>query len=296
MRVLDEAVAAIGAPLSLVELRDLDGQAVAMGRWRHSDVHYETSEADALRVALNVGGSSEIHHVEAGHSLRIANVPGYVGVFPEGRSYSTDVEGNVDVVKFYIDVGSLGHPDRGWPDLPPLAVADEAVRAAVVTAFVAARAGDGPRSRRAATGVRRAARGLLMRQARSMSRPQKGGLPPTRRRRVERLIGERLDAHYGGFPSVGELAAEARLSVNHFIRAFRQVTGATPHQYGMAQRQQRAMALLGEPSLLVADVADLLGFSSPAHFTASFRQKLGVTPGDYRDAVLSPSSPVSTAL
>ena len=117
-----------------------------------------------------------------------------------------------------------------------------------------------------------------------------GGLRPAARRRVERLIEERLDGPQRSVPSVEELAAEVGFSLNHFIRAFREATGTTPHQHVMALRQQRALALLGKPDLAVADVADLLGYSSPGYFGTVFRQKLGVTPGEYREAVFSPGS------
>lgn len=285
MRVLEQAVRDLGTPRSLVMLRDLDGHAVAVGRWQHGDKRYETSDADALRVALNVRGAHEVRHVEAGHVMRASVVPGYVAAASPGRSCRTTIEGNADLVRIYIDAARLGR--AAWrPELPSLAVADDAVRAAAVTMFVAAQAGDGPRSRRAATVLRRAACRALLR-ARRGDLPRKGGLQPTVRRRVESLIEKRL-GEQGRPPRVGELAAEAGLSVSHFGRAFREATGTTPHQHLMVRRQQQAMALLGEPGLSVADVADLLAFSSPAHFVASFRQKLGVTPGGYRDAVLDP--------
>jgi len=53
----------------------------------------------------------------------------------------------------------------------------------------------------------------------------------------------------------------------------------------MTRRCQRAMDLLRQPDLTVADVSDAAGYSSPAYFIASFRQQLGVTPGAYQRAV-----------
>ena len=285
MQALERAISDLGDPLSLVELRDLDAQKVAVVRWQHGDKQYETSDADALRVVLNVRGTYASCNVEADHVMRTCFVPGHVVACPPGRSCQTTLEGSADVVKIYIDAANLGHP--AWrPDLPSMAVADGTVRAAAVTTFVAAQAGDGPCSRHAATALQRTACKHLLSQAQTTARSYKGGLRPAARRRAERLVERRLDEQ-GRLPGLGELAAEARLSVNQFIRAFRQMTGTTPHQHVMAFRQQRAMALLSEPGFSVSDVADLLGFSSPAHFVASFRQRLGVTPGAYQDAVLS---------
>lgn len=288
MRTLEQAIAGIGVPLSLVDLRDLDGRAVAVGRWQRGSTRYELTSADALRVVLNIGDLREIHHEEAGNVTSVAATPGCVGVLPPERSYRTEIEGEFDAIKIFIDAASLGHPDGGWPDLPPMVVADDAVSAAAISTFVAVQRRDGSRARYAVTALSRAASKLLLSRAQPIDRFHKGGLRSAARRRVERLIERWLESPEPGSPGVEALAAEAGLSYNHFTRAFRQVTGTSPHQHVMARRQQRAMALLGEPELSVADVADQLGFNSPAHFVSSFRKRLGVTPGEYRQAVLDP--------
>jgi AraC family transcriptional regulator len=76
------------------------------------------------------------------------------------------------------------------------------------------------------------------------------------------------------------------LSVNHFIRAFRQQTGVTPHRFVVLRRLERGIALLKKPGMSVAEVADGMGFATPAHFVATFRRTMGVTPGAFRAAVL----------
>ncbi len=106
-------------------------------------------------------------------------------------------------------------------------------------------------------------------------------------RRVDELITSRLDSGDVRAPSLGDLAAAAGMSVSHFIRAFRQSTGATPHQHVLTRRIERAMGLLAQPDHSVAEVANSTGYASPSHFVASFRQRLGVTPGTYREAVLN---------
>jgi len=47
----------------------------------------------------------------------------------------------------------------------------------------------------------------------------------------------------------------------------------------MTRRCQRAIDLLRQPDLTVADVSDAVGDSSPAYFIASFRQQRDLTPG-----------------
>lgn len=78
------------------------------------------------------------------------------------------------------------------------------------------------------------------------------------------------------------LANAAGLSEYHFLRMFKQSTGYTPHQYVISQRIERARELLQKTDLTVTEIAYLLGFSTPAHFTHHFRRKTGFTPTEIR--------------
>ena len=78
------------------------------------------------------------------------------------------------------------------------------------------------------------------------------------------------------------LANAAGLSEYHFLRMFKQSTGYTPHQYVMHQRIERAKTLLKKTDMTVTEIAYLLGFSTPAHFTHHFRRKTGLTPREMR--------------
>jgi AraC family transcriptional regulator len=114
-------------------------------------------------------------------------------------------------------------------------------------------------------------------------------------RRVEELISDRLGTAETPALSIVELATSAGLSVHHFIRAFKRSTGNTPHQYVMARRIECAMDLLGGPEGSVAEVAHSVGYASPSHFVASFRRRMGVTPGTYRAAVVNRTQPAITS-
>ena len=299
MQSFTQMVSSLGDLLSFVELRDLDGHPVVVCRWRYDGRRLEMKCTSALRVGMNLGGAFEGRHVGAGRVVGITGLPGAMGMFAPGASCVTTGEGSLDVLEAFIDVRGLGHFLREWSELPPLDVEDESMRAALVKLLVTAQSGDELDARNAATSLRRAAwRSLMSRTQRGYDRGSwKGGLRPTAHHRVELLIQQQLRSGAPGrsgdtpperrcLPDVATLAAAAGLSVSHFIRNFRQMTGTTPHQHVMARRQQRAMALLVEPDLSVAEVADRLGFSSPAHFVATFRRKFGVTPGSYRSAVL----------
>jgi AraC family transcriptional regulator len=56
----------------------------------------------------------------------------------------------------------------------------------------------------------------------------------------------------------------------------------SPHQYVLRQRVGWAKRLLAEARLSIAAVAQRVGFASQAHLTPVFRQRVGVTPRQYR--------------
>lgn len=82
--------------------------------------------------------------------------------------------------------------------------------------------------------------------------------------------------------SLSVLANAAGLSEYHFLRMFKQSTGSTPHQYVINQRVKRALELLKRTDMTITEIAYLLGFSTPAHFTHHFRRKTGVSPRELR--------------
>ncbi|WP_028536553.1 AraC family transcriptional regulator [Paludibacterium yongneupense] len=78
------------------------------------------------------------------------------------------------------------------------------------------------------------------------------------------------------------LAAAAGLSRYHFIRAFRSSTGMTPHAFQLDCRINRARAGLRTGAGL-AELALALGFADQSHFQHAFKQRVAVTPFQYRD-------------
>jgi AraC family transcriptional regulator len=114
---------------------------------------------------------------------------------------------------------------------------------------------------------------------RRLARGPDGALPQARLRAVVEYIEEHLDAA----PTLGELAAVARLSPYHFARQFKAATGLPPHQYVLGRRVERAKNLLqGGTDLSLAEVAARAGFSDQSQFSHHFKRLVGVTPGQFR--------------
>ena len=103
-------------------------------------------------------------------------------------------------------------------------------------------------------------------------------MTPRRLKLVDELIEARLDAKL----TVGELAAALRLSTGFFCRAFKASVGKAPHDYIIDLRVSRARALLQSTPLDLSAIAHASGFASHAHMTATFRNRLGVTPSALR--------------
>ena len=81
--------------------------------------------------------------------------------------------------------------------------------------------------------------------------------------------------------TVAALASLANLSVFHFTRCFRHTTGQSPYQYVLGWKIRRAQHLLRVGELPLAAISDVLGFASPAHFSAAFKRATGRRPRDF---------------
>lgn len=88
--------------------------------------------------------------------------------------------------------------------------------------------------------------------------------------------------------SVDDLASSAGMSAPVFHRAFKTVTGASPHQYLTATRLSRAKGMILTERLPVGEAARRVGYDNPAHFSRAFRKHFGVSPRDARNAGYMP--------
>jgi AraC family transcriptional regulator len=106
----------------------------------------------------------------------------------------------------------------------------------------------------------------------------RGGLGPTRERKVREYIQANLDQPL----SLDDLAQVALLSPSYFIAMFQQSTGMTPYKYFLQQRVEYAKELLTYSKLSLVDIAHKCGFPDQSQFTTTFRRHMGVTPGQYK--------------
>lgn len=109
----------------------------------------------------------------------------------------------------------------------------------------------------------------------------KGGLAP----HVRRHLTDFIEMHLADPLSLGQLAAMCALSEYHFARMFRESFGLPPHQYLLARRIGQARHLLRQTAKPLGEIALACGFASASHFSNRFRQAVGATPGEYRQAL-----------
>ena len=79
-----------------------------------------------------------------------------------------------------------------------------------------------------------------------------------------------------------DLARVAGVSRYHFLRAFKSVTGVTPHQWVMRARLRDAAHRLATTRSPITDVALDSGFPDLSNFIRSFGAEYGVSPRRYR--------------
>lgn len=87
-----------------------------------------------------------------------------------------------------------------------------------------------------------------------------------------------IDEHYHEPLDLARLADVARMSKYHFLRTFRKVVAATPHQYLLMLRLRRSAERLSSGRGTVVEVASESGFNDLSTFYAHFRKAFGYPP------------------
>ena len=103
-------------------------------------------------------------------------------------------------------------------------------------------------------------------------------------RRLAR-VQEAIIGHAGENLGIERLAALAGCSAFHLCRLFRSATGQSLRQFRLQQRLGTALGRLADGEDDLAALACDLGFSSHSHMSAAFRQHLGRSPRELREAL-----------
>lgn len=97
-----------------------------------------------------------------------------------------------------------------------------------------------------------------------------------------RMVIEFVEAHLNEPLTLEILASIAGLSVFHFARVFRRVTGLSPYHYVCERRLLKAQRMLMAIDQPIQQIADACGFPRHSSFSAAFARARGMSPSQYR--------------
>ncbi|MCD8055005.1 MAG: AraC family transcriptional regulator [Lachnospiraceae bacterium] len=103
-----------------------------------------------------------------------------------------------------------------------------------------------------------------------------------RQERIQKMITFIRD-NYMKHVELADIAASANVSIGECCRCFQKMVRATPNQYLMRWRIDRAMELLDRTEETITDIGMRVGFSDASYFIRCFRKRTGMTPKEYRD-------------
>jgi len=85
-------------------------------------------------------------------------------------------------------------------------------------------------------------------------------------------------------PSLSEVSAAVGLNEFKLKQGFKEAFGTTLFKYLNVQRLHKARRLLRDTDRPIQDIADVLGYGTPQHFTNAFRQLFGGPPSALRNS------------
>lgn len=96
------------------------------------------------------------------------------------------------------------------------------------------------------------------------------------------FVRELLNKHLEETTSIAELALEAGINQTKLKQGFKELFGNTVFGYLTDQRMMVAKNLLLENNLPVNEIANIVGYKHPQHFTVAFKKVMGYLPSELR--------------
>ncbi len=91
-----------------------------------------------------------------------------------------------------------------------------------------------------------------------------------------------IQRHYRRNLTIEELAEQAHLHPNYFIRVFKRQFGTSPIQYINKKRLDEAKLLLVTTNLLLSEIGDRVGIPDVSYLSRIFKASTGFSPTAYR--------------
>lgn len=182
----------------------------------------------------------------------------------------------------YIEPDTLRAMTGGEAFFPDAAVHDPRLAAAYRTTFRSM--WSAPNDMAFLSGFTRLIDAIVARYGRNARPPAPLSAQQVRRMASMQRVLDCIEAHLDTPLGIDALAAEAGLSVFHFVRTFAATFHATPHQYLQARRAARAKSLLARRAM-PSDAAAAAGMTDQSHLNRWFKRTYGVTPAQYQQQI-----------
>lgn len=96
-----------------------------------------------------------------------------------------------------------------------------------------------------------------------------------------------IDANYHQPLTLDDLALVAHLNKYYLVHVFTKENGVSPINYLIKRRLEESRHLLSTTNHNIAQISQILGFSSPSYFSQCFRRAEQMSPKAYREKIYS---------
>lgn len=96
------------------------------------------------------------------------------------------------------------------------------------------------------------------------------------------LVKEYVQKNYSKDLDLNNISDSLGFSSSYLTKVFNKVENTTPSKYIRNYRMGIAKQLLSDKNLTIAQIAELVGYNDPFHFSKSFKQTFGVSPKEVR--------------
>lgn len=108
---------------------------------------------------------------------------------------------------------------------------------------------------------------------------------------IASLIKKYIEQNYQKPIDLNIIADHFSFSPSYLTKIFVKHTNITPSKYILNYRINIAKQLLGDFSLTINMVANMVGYTDPFHFSKSFKQVAGQSPASYRESFSKSNAP-----
>ncbi|WP_129219367.1 AraC family transcriptional regulator [Lichenibacterium ramalinae] len=270
------------------DIRRPDGDWIRSSKITTGAFHVSKETGDNFIVVLSLNEACRITSVCEGVRDEVSPKVGAISILPPGCRYSQTIAGVASALMYEVPwhlmedwLAKESSVSPGHVALKSRVCVRDDVLARNLFGMAAAETVEGARETALHVTLERILRSHSNTLDPDRDRRVSGGLTPWQLKRVTEAVEDRI----GTGINLDDLSSVAGLSKFHFIRAFSDSVGTTPHQYVLNRRLERALESLLDERADADGIARKFGFSHASHLARMLRRRFGVTPSDFKRLV-----------